>query len=648
MTWTDRFSCALARTACATCAALACLPAAAQTLTPKLDVDVMLDATLSTLQAARAGVGEDPAMDASLLALQRQMQSGITAGARAPRSGYLPAGVTMQGPQVRDGRVLVDAFVKNDPDLAASQLAAAGAQQISRHGNLISAWVPVASLGSMGQATQIRSVRAAMSPVLNTGRVTSQGDSVQRSDQTRLLFGVNGAGTQVGILSDTWNARGGAAAGVAAGELPGPGNPNGFTTPVQILKDGPQGTDEGRGMGEIVHDVAPAAALSFYGPQTYLDHADGVRALAQAGASVIVDDITWANEPWFQANPIGAAAEQVAREHSAVVFTSAGNRNRDALEGAFNPVPAQPLLSNGQNVGNWKLHRFADGQVTVPITLRAGNLINFILQWDEPHASASPPGVSAQSDLDVFIFGDSQGVNIIAAGTSNSIGNDPVDGIIGLGLTNPDPNTSVTIYLGIGARESLPGQARNFKLVAFDRGAVPTDIGRGAAFNSSTVLGHANEASLITSCAVRYDQANGGALAVPRVFSSVGGFRQTLSANGTRRAPLDTAKPDVCSPDGANTSFFGGFDLEGDGLPNFSGTSASAPHAAAVAALMQQAAGGPSRLSPTQIKNIVLGSAFEMDDPATPGFQFGYDTKTGRGFLNVIRAVQAARSSASQ
>jgi hypothetical protein len=95
------------------------------------------------------------------------------------------------------------------------------------------------------------------------GAVTSQGDAVIRADIARNTFGVDGTGVTVGVLSNTFNCLGGAAAGVASGDLP---------AGTAVLQEGPCGgqglldvlPDEGRALAEIVHDVAPGAAIAFH------------------------------------------------------------------------------------------------------------------------------------------------------------------------------------------------------------------------------------------------------------------------------------------------------------------------------------------------------------------------------------------------
>jgi hypothetical protein len=88
---------------------------------------------------------------------------------------------------------------------------------------------------------------------------------------------VNGTGIKVGVLSDSFNDLGGAAADEADGALPSASN-------IQVLKDlGSGGADEGRAMMQIVHDIAPGASLAFYTAfESEQDFANGILALVSS------------------------------------------------------------------------------------------------------------------------------------------------------------------------------------------------------------------------------------------------------------------------------------------------------------------------------------------------------------------------------
>ena len=107
---------------------------------------------------------------------------------------------------------------------------------------------------------------------------------------------------------------------------------------------------------------------------------------------------------------------------------------------------------------------------------------------------------------------------------------------------------------------------------------------------------------------------------LPEPFTSVGGDLPILFDSAGNRFPQPDIrrKPEVAATDGGNTTFFVSDASEDkDKLPNFFGTSAAAPHAAAIAALVLQARGGSGSVSPTRMRSILEGAAFPHDlDPS--------------------------------
>jgi subtilisin family serine protease len=449
----------------------------------------------------------------------------------------------------------------------------------------------------------------------NPGLITSQGDRAMRSDVARDRFRVDGTGVKIGVLSTSFNRLGGAAQDIASGDLP----PTGTVLADNLTGELSRGIDEGRAMLQIIHDIAPGASLIFYAvTNTQKSFADGIRALAAQGAQIIVDDLSFPNEPMFQDGIIAQAIDEVVKQ-GIPYFAAAGNSARDSYQSDFKSAGFFP--------GYGELHDFDPGagvDLYQSITLAKNDSLTLSFQWDSPLARST-------NDLDIYLV-DNTKQKILAGSRLPNVGGDPIENLT---FRNDGSFGSDQFNLIIAKRSgSAPG------LMKYVASGSSTFKINNYNTNSSTVYGGGNARGVTSVGAAPYflTPAYGVNPARLQDFSSAGGTPILFDERGNRLPkPEFRPQPKFVGSDNTNTTFFGtDIPQDADGFPNFLGTSAAAPHVAAVAALMLQA---NPRLSPAEINRALEQTALDMDDPNTPGFDVGFDYGSGSGLIQADRAI---------
>lgn len=619
---------------------------------------------------------------------------------------------------------------------------------------LIEAYVPVGQLLSVAQAKGVMSVVPSAPAVTNVGATDSQGIVQHRVNQ--LPAGVDGSGITVGVMSDSYDtnvAPNSAALDISTGDLPGTGNPFGNTEPVVVLEDFPARSDEGRAMLQIVHDLAPKAKLGFATANTgQLGFANNIRALAgdpaapnyQAGfkADIIVDDIIYLDEPFFQDGVVAQAVDEVVAK-GVSYFSSAGNRPAtQAYDSQIRLIPGVPASWAGTNL-NFSgvpaelyaggFHNFAGGGTTdiaqtIQFTANPGSSNTLVMQWNEPYDSKPPTAVGAPfaSGAGTVVTGGStdftfngtagQAVLIFVDGDTATTGTSIPD--IVLELFGPDGTLVATKDTGtnpefialqlpasgtytVRVTSFVPTQGGDFRYEVSNAvlpepvlsdynvlfflstgqfiGALaeantltnrPIELGGiNATVSVQIVIARSNTPTPSRNVADRVRWVGFGNIApqeytsyldpvtyghnsaagaigvaaypffapfVPEAFTSPGPSTIYFDKESKRLRRVEIRqKPDLAAMDGANTTFFSQDSLvDDDTFPNFFGTSAAAPHAAAIAALVLDAAGGPGSIKPKKMKEILQDSAFPHDlDP-----YFSWGLALSRGNLLAIDA----------
>ena len=488
----------------------------------------------------------------------------------------------------------------------------------------------IAALAAQG----LLGVRAVWRPVSNTGRIQNQADYGLQANRVRAArpTGYDGTGQRIGVMSDSYNALGGAAAGVASGDLP---------ANVQVLQDMAGQTDEGRAMIELIHDLAPGAGAAFSSVyRGEADFADQMLRLADPTAGnckILVDDISYFGEPMFQDGVVAQAVNEASSRLGVAFFSSAGNYADASCEYAapvFTPLAGTAPSANLDFGASFKAGGPADTRQHFSIP-KTDNL-RLILEWSDPFYTTK----GVKTDLDMYLVKTRPGGVVlkgdtVAVSTDNNLADQtPLEY---LNYTNNN-DTDTEFDLVINRRAGTADPAR-VKYISY--GSDLTDdpkATRGIHLNyfthSSTVTGH-HAASGVMSVAAAPSYLR----LVTESFTSKGNPTYLFNPDGSPlAAPTVRAKPDFTSIDGSSTTFFGqqfpGQDPK-DGFLFF-GTSAAAPNAAAVAALLLQA--NPT-FTPAQVSDRLKGTARDIG-------AVGYDALAGAGLINAYDAVFGPQTAA--
>jgi hypothetical protein len=676
----------------------------------------------------------DRALGNGLGRLVQQSQGGP----RAKTSGFH---IDQEPLTIRDakGRVLVDVTPQAGADRAVFRRHAEAlglvVKDVDRVHGTLEGYMPVSGVAKVAALRSLGTIAQALKPHTNVGKATSQGVAFQRVNRVHAR-NVKGQGITIGALSDSFDTATKTIAGdpltvhaaddVRTGDLPGPGNPNN-RQPVVVIQDDPtEGTtDEGRGMLQIAHDVAPKAKLCFATASGGLiNFANNVRRLADksgdCGADVVVDDVIYFDEPMFSDSVMSDAIDAVAAKGTHY-FTSAGNEGEQEawdskvrlLRGARAAAAAKragldlsgvdPSLYDG-GLQDMKPGRGTDVAQDATVG-EGGGIMDF--QWNDPvdlngtkfgdslfsdkgeltaaqpeqsfqfTATAAQVGKQVQFRTDAIPSGttdlilsvdapDGTNVGTIDTGSSPEVLSTTLrqagtytitisgfDGDLGdftvevREILSPSRVSTDFNLLFFGADGSFLGSAADnnplsgrpsevvglppipkLQIVISRSGTGPVGATRlrNVNFNDSHFTEYADPLAPATIGHATARQATGVAAIdpfrpyLPEPYTSPGGNLPIyFDSNGDRYAHVQIRRtPRVTSTDRGNTTFFVADDArDADTLPNFGGTSAAAPHAAAIAALAQQRSGGPGSVSPRAMRLRLQRSTFRHDlDPA--------------------------------
>jgi hypothetical protein len=568
------------------------------------------DQQIAALWSIKAGLTKtQQKLDSQFIFAMRQDANGII----HPKVPKLRHGLKF----LPDGRIRVEIVGTVTPGLLADIKNAGGTVIGSWPGaKSVLAMMPLAKIETLAAREEITFIRPA--PESRRSAVDSEGDTTHSAITARANYGVNGIGIKVGVLSDSIdNGSNALSAAITSGNIDAN---NTYVIPGQA------GTGDGEGLAmcEVVHDLAPGAAIYFATSVTsQAQMASNIIALANAGCRIICDDELYDNESPFQDQVIAQAVNTVA--NMGVLYLSAagnsGNRDSDmssTWEGVFSP---------GRTVAGYGLELdFAKGQQGTNVViedqiLNKGYDFRADLCWNDPLGAST-------NDLDLYMLENSSGAIVYSSQNRQTGTQDPYESLPDPGKLSSGYSLVVTLYSG----------TTNLVLyLGFGRGALDW-VTRGC------TRGHnaCDATNMITVAATPAHTANGpgnptgpypnpfNSADVVEYYSADGPRQMYYNPDGSAITPGNFTgtggrvylKPELTAADGVTCT--------PPGFAPFFGTSCATPHAAAIAALVWSC---NPQLNATQVRQILTNSCIDI-------MTNGYDFDSGWGILMAPLALQ--------
>lgn len=579
------------------------------------------------------------------------------------------AGVAPSGPGSlirHGGRLLVDVRFDHGAIAALPGLRAAGARVVaaSRRYQRVTGSVRQADLADLAAVPGVAAVIQVRAPILRAftpcegGAVVSEGVTQLNAQEARGTFGVEGEGVTVGVLSDSLNQANEAVTGgpvatkqpqdVLSKDLPGKRNTcPGQSTAVEDLRDyevepgEEEPFDEGRAMLQIVHDMAPRAELAFNSAfNGELAFAEGIEDLAKpvseggAGSQVVVDDVGYFEEPFFQDGPVAAAVNQVTEDGATYLSAAANDNLFDAEENEIasweapeyrdsGACPAEVAAIAELNASHcMDFNPGAATDRTFGIKVEPEEVLSVDLQWAEPWEGV-------QTDLDAVLLNANGEVLTGSVEENIAETQQPVEIVQWVNESEAEQ----TVQLVINRFEGTADPRLKFLFLQNGGGVSGIEYPRsgGGDVVGPSIYGHAGAAGAIAVAAVPFDDSS-----EPEFYSSRGPVTHYYGpVDGTIPAPQlltpeELSKPEVAATDCGATTFFARRPKAEPGVWRFCGTSAAAPHAAGVAALMLE---DEPAASPEEVREALAVSAAGVGS-------FG-PCAVGGGLIEAVGALEA-------